>query len=189
MAARRQREDDLDAAIGAWERRLSPLAEAVTPVRPPAGLFPKIEARLADAAGPRWTGQSRRAGTARAALAQPGRRCFGGGACLLVVIGVREMVRPQAPSSYVAVFQKDDVSPAFLLSVDLKRGCCRSAWWRPSGSPGKPINCGSPPSDALGEDAAMDGATSNPGAHRSWGERLIVLVPYLWLRVSSSSRS
>ena len=41
-------------------------------------------------------------------------------ACLLVVIGVREMVRPQAPSSYVAVFQKDDVSPAFLLSVDLE---------------------------------------------------------------------
>ncbi len=27
----------------------------------------------------------------------------------------------------------------------------------------------------------MDRATSNPGAHRSWGERLIVLVPYLWL--------
>ena len=41
-------------------------------------------------------------------------------ACLLVVIGVREMVRPQVPSSYVAVFQKDDVSPAFLLSVDLQ---------------------------------------------------------------------
>ena len=41
-------------------------------------------------------------------------------ACLLVVIGVREMVRPQTPSSYVAVFQKDDVSPAFLLSVDLE---------------------------------------------------------------------
>src|ERR1700750_2775288 len=37
--------------------------------------------------------------------------------------------------------------------------------------------------DALGEGAAVDGATSNPGAHRSWGERLIVLVPYLWLVV------
>src|SRR6478736_5332745 len=35
--------------------------------------------------------------------------------------------------------------------------------------------------DALGEGAAVDRATSNPGAHRSWGERLIVLVPYLWL--------
>src|SRR6476646_8502568 len=35
--------------------------------------------------------------------------------------------------------------------------------------------------DALGEGAAVDRATSNPRAHRSWGERLIVLVPYLWL--------
>src|SRR4029077_4619143 len=35
--------------------------------------------------------------------------------------------------------------------------------------------------DALGEGAAVDRAMSNPGAHRSWGERLIVLVPYLWL--------
>jgi len=41
-------------------------------------------------------------------------------ACLLVAIGVRESMRPQAPTSYVAVFQKDDSSPAFLLSVDLE---------------------------------------------------------------------
>src|SRR5499426_2752924 len=33
--------------------------------------------------------------------------------------------------------------------------------------------------DALGEGAAVD--RSKPDAHRSWGERLIVLVPYLWL--------
>ena len=50
VAARRQREDDLDTAIGAWERRLAPLAEAVSPVRPTAGLFQEIEARLAGAA-------------------------------------------------------------------------------------------------------------------------------------------
>ena len=116
VAARRQREGDLDAAIGAWERRLSPLAEAVPPLEPPAGLFARIEARLADAGGAgqvielqqrvrRW----RNLAAAASAVA----------ACLLVVIGVREMVRPQVPSSYVAVFQKDDVSPAFLLSVDL----------------------------------------------------------------------
>jgi anti-sigma-K factor RskA len=120
VAARRQREDDLDAAIAAWERRLSPLAEAVPPLEPPAGLFTSIEARLANANGQstgpglivelqqrvrRW----RNLAAAASAVA----------ACLLVVIGVREMVRPQVPSSYVAVFQKDDVSPAFLLSVDL----------------------------------------------------------------------
>ena len=116
VAARRQREGDLDAAIGAWERRLSPLAEAVPPLAPPRGLFARIEARLADTG----TGQVvelqqrvrrwRNLAAAASAVA----------ACLLVVIGVREMVRPQVPSSYVAVFQKDDVSPAFLLSVDLQ---------------------------------------------------------------------
>jgi anti-sigma-K factor RskA len=117
VAARRQREGDLDAGIGAWERRLSPLAEAVPPLEPPRDLFAKIEARLAEAGGAgqvielqqrvrRW----RNLAAAASAVA----------ACLLVVIGVRELVRPQAPSSYVAVFQKDDVSPAFLLSVDLQ---------------------------------------------------------------------
>ena len=120
VAARRQREDDLDAAIAAWERRLSPLAEAVPPLEPPAGLFTSIEARLADASG-----QSAGPGQI-VELQQRVRRwrnlaaaASAAAACLLVVIGVREMVRPQVPSSYVAVFQKDDVSPAFLLSVDL----------------------------------------------------------------------
>jgi anti-sigma-K factor RskA len=117
VAARRQREGDLDAAIGAWEQRLAPLADAVPPLQPPAGLFAKIEARLADAGGAgqiielqqrvrRW----RNLAAAASAVA----------AFLLVTIGVREAVRPQVPSSYVAVFQKDDVSPAFLLSVDLQ---------------------------------------------------------------------
>ncbi len=40
-------------------------------------------------------------------------------ACLVIAIGVREMARPQMPRNYVAVFQKDDASPAFLLTVDL----------------------------------------------------------------------
>jgi anti-sigma-K factor RskA len=116
VAARRQREGDLDAAIGAWERRLSPLTDAIAPLEPPAGLFSRIEARLAGAGGAgqiielerrvrRW----RNLAAAASAVA----------ACLLVAIGVREVARPQVPSSYVAVFQKDDVSPAFLLSVDL----------------------------------------------------------------------
>jgi len=117
VAARRRREGDLDAAIGAWERRLSPLAEAVPPLEPPRDLFAKIEARLAEVGGAgqivelqqrvrRW----RNLTAAASAVA----------ACLLVVVGVRELVRPQLPSNYVAVFQKDDVSPAFLLSVDLQ---------------------------------------------------------------------
>jgi anti-sigma-K factor RskA len=123
VSARRRREGDLDAAIGAWERRLSPLADAIPEVAPPAGLLPKIEARLASATGGgavSATGQVielerrmrrwRAVATAASALA----------ACLVIAIGVRETARQQTPSSYVAVFQKDDASPAFLLSVDLE---------------------------------------------------------------------
>jgi anti-sigma-K factor RskA len=117
VAARRGREGDLDAAIGAWERRLAPLADAVPPLQPPRDLFAKIEARLAEGGSSgqiielqqrvrRW----RNLAAAASAVA----------ACLLVVVGVRELARPQLPSNYVAVFQKDDVSPAFLLSVDLQ---------------------------------------------------------------------
>ena len=56
VSARRRREGDLDAAIGAWERRLSPLADAIPEVSPPAGLLPRIEARLASATGGQATG-------------------------------------------------------------------------------------------------------------------------------------
>jgi anti-sigma-K factor RskA len=120
VAARRRRETPLDAAIEAWEERLSPLTETLPAVVPEPGLWPRIEARL-DAGGlagenaerivhlersaQRW----RRAAIAASALA----------ACLLVAIGVREIMLPQTAKTYVAVFQKDDASPAFLLTVDL----------------------------------------------------------------------
>ena len=121
VGARRWREAPLDAAIAAWERRLSPLMETVAPVEPPADLLAQINARLDAGAmardGPqrlvvlersaqRW----RRIAIAASALA----------ACLLVATGVREVMRPQMATTYVAVFQKDDASPAFLLTVDLE---------------------------------------------------------------------
>jgi anti-sigma-K factor RskA len=118
VGVRRRREQGLDAAIAAWERRLGPIAETVAAVDPPRGLLAKIQARIDAPAGDsllrivalerraeRW----RRAAIAASALA----------ACLLLAIGVRELAQPQAPKSYVAVFQKDDASPAFLLTVDL----------------------------------------------------------------------
>ena len=120
VTARRQREPALDDAIAQWEHRLSPLMETVAAVDPRANLFAEIEARIVgrrtasltaarvfelEQRARRW----RRLAMAAAALA----------ACLLVVVGVRETLRPQIPMNYVAVFQKDDASPAFLLSVDL----------------------------------------------------------------------
>jgi anti-sigma-K factor RskA len=41
-------------------------------------------------------------------------------ASLAITIAVRETMRPDVPNNFVAVFQKDDASPAFLLSVDLQ---------------------------------------------------------------------
>jgi anti-sigma-K factor RskA len=118
VSARRQRDPALNAAIEAWEHRLAPLADTVPPVAVPEGLREKIEAladaRLAEDAtqivvlarrAERW----RRLAIGASALA----------ACLLITIDVRELWRPPAAKSYVAVFQKDDASPAFLLTVDL----------------------------------------------------------------------
>jgi anti-sigma-K factor RskA len=123
VAARRQREPALDAAINAWERRLSPLSLAVPPVDPPRDVWAKIEAKLdtKPSAGSQAIAASnvialeqrvtrwRRLAIAASAIA----------ASLLAVVSVREMQRAATPRNYVAVFQKDDALPAFLLTIDL----------------------------------------------------------------------
>jgi anti-sigma-K factor RskA len=123
VAARRQREPDLDRAIEAWERRLAPLDEAAPEVEPPTGLFARIEARisgLSQASAPpssgaevidltrrlrRWRNIAFAAGALAAALA--------------IAVVWQDMLRPPQPSSFVAVLQKDVASPAFLVEVDL----------------------------------------------------------------------
>jgi anti-sigma-K factor RskA len=119
VAARRQREPALAAAIEAWEGRMSPLNELVPPVDPPPVLFDQIMQRLD---GPEAGGADvialrrrlalwRRAAIAASAVA----------AALVAVIGVREAQWRDVPQSYVGVFQKDDVSPAFLLTIDIEK--------------------------------------------------------------------
>ena len=114
--AQRRQDPALDAAIAAWEGRLAPLADWVPPVAVPKDLQAKIEARLPVAEGQaRILALERRAlGWRRVAIATSALA-----ACLLLAIGVRELSRPHVPKTYVAVFQKDDASPAFLLTVDL----------------------------------------------------------------------
>jgi len=112
----RRRDAVLEAAIAAWEVRLQPLADSVQAVAPPQSLQAKIEAQLPLAPlspllrlerhALRW----RRAAIAASALA----------AALMLAVGLRELSWRQAEATYVAVFQKDDASPAFLLTVDLK---------------------------------------------------------------------
>lgn len=118
VAARRAREPELDAAIAAWERRLAPLMDTAAPLAAPAGVFDKISARISatppvDLAALRRSRDRWRTGAmAASALA----------ACLALAAGGLEYTRslaPAAPQNYVAVFQKDGASPAFLLSVDL----------------------------------------------------------------------
>ncbi len=123
LAARRQREPALDAAIIAWENRLAGLVSGVNPVAPPAAVWHGIEQRLADLNAPMQPGANaaqvvslerrvalwRRTAMAASALA----------ASLVMAIGVREFAFPPKEATFVGVFQKDDVSPAFLLSIDL----------------------------------------------------------------------
>jgi anti-sigma-K factor RskA len=122
VAARRSREPVLEAAIAAWEQRLAPLAETMPAVAPPADLFRSIERRLdlqpiVPAPAPntqiiqltdrvrRWRGLA----IATSALA----------ASLAIAIGLRETVLAPQPQNFVAVFQKDDALPSFLLTIDL----------------------------------------------------------------------
>lgn len=117
VSARRQRERDLDAAIEAWEMRLAPLVETIPPVEPSPGVLAGIEARIAGVGDSstvidleRRVARWRRLAIAASAAA----------ACLVVAFGLREFTRTPQPASYVGVFQKDDASPAFLLTVDLE---------------------------------------------------------------------
>jgi anti-sigma-K factor RskA len=126
IAARRRREPALDVAITAWEHRLGPLADLIPPVDAPQRAFGRIEERIdrldrmpAMTAGSkvdvtllqRRAGRWRRIAIAASALA----------ASLVAVIYVRETQRPQvAPRTFVAVMQKDDASPSFLVTVDIE---------------------------------------------------------------------
>lgn len=128
VAARRQREPALDRAILEWERRLGPLAAGVRPVPPPPGLLDRIAPRLSPALHGLGAGtQAGKPSGAGADVLRLERRlrswqwATAGAAALAaslaIVVGVREATRPS--QSYVAVFVQDDVTPSFVMSVDL----------------------------------------------------------------------
>jgi anti-sigma-K factor RskA len=133
LAARRQREPDLDEAIAAWERRLAPLAEAVPPLTPPQDHLADIERRLAAAPSTdalivdlttrlrRWRRSAIAAGSIAAALA--------------IGLGLRENMRQAAPHEFVAVLQKSADQPAFVVTVNIET---RSLTVRPVAAPPQP---------------------------------------------------
>jgi len=116
-AARRLREPELDAAISAWEARLSPLLEAAPERAPPAGLFERIEAQLGGSGSGvvvelrarlrRWRATAAGAGALAAALAA--------GLAFLV------LARPTPPHQFVAILQKSPDEPAFAMTVDIDK--------------------------------------------------------------------
>ncbi len=116
VAARRQREPALDAAIAAWEARLAPLMDEITSVAPPDYLLDVIMRRIDGAAG----------NSEIAALQRPLRtwRIAAVGACAvaagLVVFVATSTLAPRRPAqNFVAVLQHNAASPAFIVSVDI----------------------------------------------------------------------
>jgi anti-sigma-K factor RskA len=123
LAARRLREPELDAAIRAWEARLSPLAEAAPPLEPPSDYLAAIEARIRAASPGSPAAPSDAIVLALRRSASRWRAAAIGAASLaaMLAIGVvfRETTREGVPHEYVAVLQKDASSPAFAVTVNL----------------------------------------------------------------------
>jgi len=124
--------------VAEWERRLTPLAEAVLPVAPPADLWNRIEARLG--APPRPVPTSRpwferlfaRPAMAVPTLAEAGLwYCVGfwrtvGIAMTLVVaalaIHLATLPEPAAGPTHLAVLAGEDAKPALLARLDTATG-------------------------------------------------------------------
>jgi anti-sigma-K factor RskA len=120
VAARRQRESELDAAIQAWELRLAPLNDAIPEVAPPPGAFAKIEKRLGagSASSANQTNVvdlSRRLNRWRATAIAASAVA----AALILSLGAQQFAPKPKSKNLVAVLQKDAASPAFLVSVNV----------------------------------------------------------------------
>lgn len=119
VAARRQREADLDAAIEAWEARLAPMLERVGDAVPRTDLLADIQKEIAAReAGERGTvidlrRQVRRWKAVAAAATALAACLFG----LVVYTGTLQTPQEQ---QFVAVFQDGDAPPRFIMSVNLK---------------------------------------------------------------------
>jgi anti-sigma-K factor RskA len=118
VAAQRLRDSELDHAILAWERRLHPLNETVAPQMPSDTVFENILRRIDGSllSDGKIIDLTRRLQRWRAAALTVGAVA----AMLLIALGFQLLWQPSTPGNFVAVLQKDSLSPAFLVSVDLK---------------------------------------------------------------------
>ncbi len=117
VARRAQTDASLAAAISAWELRLAPLAEKIPERAVPAGVWEKIEKRIAVGGDSNVISIERRLRRWRATAIATSAIA----ASLLLFVGLREFFPPAGDKTLVAVLQKDAQSPAFLVSVDLDK--------------------------------------------------------------------
>lgn len=125
VAERRAADKVLDRAILAWERRLGPLVETVSPVAPSPNLYSKIRAQI---------GLAQHVVSLKAREQQLARRAarwrnaFVGAsalaACAVGVLGYREATLEGEARQYVAVLDAGSDKPAFLLTVDTRTNMC-----------------------------------------------------------------
>ena len=132
LAARRQREPELDEAISAWELRLAPLTEIVPPATPPRDYLADILRRISgEAANDNVADLKRRLRRWRASAIAAASIA----AALAIGVGLRENLRPAPPHEFVAVLQKSADAPAFIVTVNIDT---RSLTVRPVAAPAQP---------------------------------------------------
>jgi len=124
VAARRDHEPELAAAIEAWEARLGPLAGLAGEAEPP-DLLPTIEARILAQKAPRTSTSptTPEVNRLRAQLRRWRATALVGLAAAAGLAGILVWHGPLMPPSdqrFVAVFQENDQPPSFLLSIDLE---------------------------------------------------------------------
>jgi anti-sigma-K factor RskA len=116
VAARRQRERELDAAISAWEARLAPLMDEIAPIAPPDHLLDLIMGQIGGVAGNNEIALlQRRLRTWRIATLA----ACAVAASLVLFVAMSTRAPPLPGQNFVAVLQHDAASPAFIVSVDV----------------------------------------------------------------------
>lgn len=125
VADRRAADKALDRAIAAWENRLGPLVETVSPVAPSPNLYNKIRAQIGLSQHV-ISLKSREQALAR--RANRWRNAFAGATALAAslagVMVYRDAVVPKEATQYVAVLNTGSDMPAFLLTIDTKTNMC-----------------------------------------------------------------
>jgi anti-sigma-K factor RskA len=114
----------LDAAIQAWEKRLSPLGDDAWPVAPPSDLLRRIEHAIAQSEGAATQAVTPSADiiALRTRVKRWQAATVGATALAAAFAGVaifRDMLLPPKPQSFVAAFVAGDELPRFMLTVDL----------------------------------------------------------------------